>query len=69
MSLNAVRLGTAIKSAMIANGAVDNPATAAWSLAIATAIVTEITGNASVVPTLLVAPTGGGPVTGTGTVT
>jgi len=37
--------------------------------AIASAVVAEITTNAVVLPALLVAPPGGGPVTGTGTVT
>ena len=37
--------------------------------AIAGAVVDEITENAMVLPALLVAPPGGGPVTGTGTVT
>ena len=37
--------------------------------AIAKAIVNEITQNAVVVPTALVAPSGGGPVTGTGNIT
>lgn len=39
------------------------------SAKLATAIVTHITTHAVVVPLLLVAPPGGGPVTGTGTVT
>ena len=36
--------------------------------AIASAVVAEIVANAMVIPTLLVAPAGGGPVTGTGKV-
>jgi len=41
----------------------------AFCHALACAIVDEITSNATVTPTLLVAPSGGGPVTGTGNVT
>lgn len=37
--------------------------------AIATAIVDYLKANAAVMPTMLVAPPGGGPVTGTGTIT
>jgi hypothetical protein len=36
---------------------------------IASAVVAELTANATVLPALLVAPPGGGPVTGTGVVT
>lgn len=36
---------------------------------LATAIVKYIQANATVIPTALVAPSGGGPVTGVGTVT
>ena len=36
--------------------------------AIAVAVVDEIQGHAEVMPTALVAPSGGGPVTGTGTI-
>lgn len=43
-------------------------ATANWSAVVA-AIFAGITQNAMVVPTALAAPSGGGPVTGTGTVT
>lgn len=77
MALNAVVLATALqptlKTAFVAVGAVDNPALetfmAALATAIASAVVTHITGNAVVTPTLLVAPPSGGPVTGTGAVT
>lgn len=47
---------------------VDGSALDGLAGAIATAVVAEVTGHASVVPTLLVAPPGGGPVTGTGTI-
>lgn len=47
----------------------DKTALKADCYAIATAVVAEIVANAVVNPTLLVAPSGGGPVTGTGTVT
>jgi hypothetical protein len=69
MSLNAARLGNAIGNAFVAAGG-DPTKSAAIGLAIATAIVTEITGNAVVLPTPigLIAPAGGGPVTGTGSV-
>ena len=40
----------------------------AFAFAIASAIITEITTNAVVIPSM-VAPPGGGPVTGTGTIT
>lgn len=40
-----------------------------YCLAIATATIAEITANGTVMPTALVAPSGGGPVTGTGKVT
>lgn len=69
MALSAATLGTAIRSALTSNGAADNAATTALANAIATAVVDHIKNNAVVVPTLLVAPGGGGPVTGTGTIT
>jgi len=74
MALNAVTLAAALeptlKAAHLAVGAQENPALdtfmAALATAIATAVVSHITANAVVNPTLLVAPPGGGPVTGTG---
>lgn len=58
-----------IKAALIAAGAANIPATDALALAIATAVVTELTTN-GVVPALgLVAPAGGGPVTGAAVIT
>lgn len=69
MSLDATRLGIAINAAMVANGAAPLPATLAWSNAIAAAIITEITTNAVVPAATIIAPAGGGPCTGAGTVT
>jgi hypothetical protein len=50
-------------------GAVDGPALTGLCDAIASSVVTHVVAAAVVVPTLMVAPTGGGPVTGTGVVT
>lgn len=61
-------LAADLKTAKITCGAVDNPALTALCLAEAQAIAAFVK-KATVVPTLLVAPTGGGPVTGTGTIT
>jgi hypothetical protein len=72
MPLDHSRLAAAIRANMLADesiGAVDAEPLTAMCNAIASAVITEITGNAVVVPTLLVAPSGGGPVTGTGAVT
>jgi hypothetical protein len=71
MPLNAATLATAIKAGLLANpatGAQDNAALAATCTAIASAVVSHITASAVVLPLLLVAPPGGGPVTGTGKV-
>lgn len=71
MPLNAPRLSAAIRVGLLGNGAseaTDNAALTAMCDAIATAVIAEITTNAVVVPTVLVAPPGGGPVTGTGSV-
>jgi hypothetical protein len=69
MALSASTLKTALKAALISTaGAQDNATTEALAEAIATAVVDHITANASVLPTALIAPAGGGPVTGTGTV-
>lgn len=71
MSLNAaaiLALANALKSAKITCGAADNPALSALSVAEANAIATFVKG-AIVTPTLLLAPPGGGAVTGTGTLT
>ncbi len=70
MALDGTTLGFAIKTALIATGSVTpGPPLDAFAAAIATAVVEHIKNNALVTPTLLVAPPGGGPVTGTGTVT
>lgn len=72
MALNAATLSAAIKAALLADpgtGALNNAALTKTCDAIASAVVTHITANAVVLPLLLVAPPGGGPVTGTGTVT
>lgn len=64
-------LSDAIKSALLADGdsaAVDNAALTALCDAIAGAVVAHIVANAVVLPTLLVAPPLGGPVTGTGVI-
>jgi len=65
MALNATTLGAAIKAALLAepsSGAVDNAALTATCNAIASAVVSHITAAAIVLPALLVAPPGGGPV-------
>lgn len=72
MPLDATRLSAAIRSGLIGDvrtHAVDNDALTALCDVIAAAVVTEVTTNA-VVPALgLVAPGGGGPVTGAAVVT
>lgn len=45
------------------------PAQATLANALAAAVKKQVVDNAIVVPTLLVAPPGGGPVTGTGQIT
>jgi len=70
--LSSSTLSSALRSALLANGdsnAVDNAQLTALCDEIASAVVTHIKNNAVVNPTLLVAPSGGGPVTGTGTIT
>lgn len=72
MALSAATLSAAMKTALLADpgtGAVNNPALTKVCDAIAQAVVTHITTSAIVLPLLLVAPPGGGPVTGTGVVT
>jgi hypothetical protein len=69
--LSATTLATELKAALLANpatGAQNNDALAAMCTAIATALVAHLTTNAVIVPALLVAPSGGGPVTGTGVI-
>jgi len=70
MSLSASRLASAIRTAFSAYAWWDDsaPMAAEMANAIAQAVVTEITGHAVVNPLGLIAPNGGGPVTGTGSV-
>lgn len=70
MALNPTTLTAGIKAAFIAAGAADNESTNALASGLANAIITEITTNAEVQPTLLIAPGGltPAPVTGTGKV-
>lgn len=72
MALSASVLSAAMRAAMLADpdiGAVDDTGLTAMCDAIANAVVSHVTSAAVVLPLLLVAPPGGGPVTGTGTVT
>lgn len=70
MALNAAALAADIEGRFTAlyPGLDDEDRLSALT-ALCEAIVTHITTNALVMPTALVAPTGGGPVTGTGTIT
>jgi hypothetical protein len=67
--LNAVRLGVPVKDALVASGAADGAATAALALAIAGAVCAEVLANAVVPFGLLIAPPGGGPITGATVIT
>lgn len=67
MALDANALALDLTTALLAGAPITTPAQLAQI--IADAVVNHIKTSAVVVPTLLVAPTGGGPVTGTGTVT
>lgn len=72
MALSASGLSAALKAKLLANGATlaqDSSALQALCDEIAAAVVEHVTANAVVIPTLLVAPSGGGPVTGTGSIT
>jgi hypothetical protein len=72
MALSASVLSAAMRSALLANPdtqALPNDALTAVCDAIAQAVVSHITASAIVLPLLMVAPPGGGPVTGTGVVT
>lgn len=66
-------MAKAVYDALIATTAttsiIAGAGTKAFAHAIAAAIYDEITTNAQVLPTALVAPVGGGAVTGTGTIT
>lgn len=63
-------LSAAIKSNLTSRGWIRAGSTELQQFCddLAGAIVAYIQANASVLPTLLVAPSGGGPVTGTGTI-
>jgi hypothetical protein len=66
MALNIQDMANVIKTALNASAPISS--VDAFALALATALVPYIQANAVVNPTALVAPPGGGPVTGTGTV-
>jgi hypothetical protein len=69
MALSSSRLSAAIRAKLVARAfGLDNTAMTQFCDDLASAIITEITANATVLPVLLVAPPGGGPVTGTGLV-
>lgn len=67
MALNDVALGTLITAELVAAAPMTTPAQ--LGLAIAKAVVKHLKDDAVVTPTALVAPVGGGPVTGTGKLT
>jgi len=71
MSLSASALSSAIKTNLTARAWFRGSAVEAQQFCddLAGAIVAHITANALVIPTALVAPPGGGAVTGTGTIT
>lgn len=73
MSLSVNGMADAISSAIHASYSSDHPARTIeeFSQVLAAAIVPYLVANTVVIPTLLLAPpgTGGGPVTGTGTIT
>lgn len=63
-------LTAAIKAKLLADAnVVDNASLDTLCSSIAEAVLAHIVANATVIPTLLVAPPLGGPVTGTGTIT
>jgi len=72
MALDAATLADQLRIALLADPksqAIDNDALAAVCTAIATAVVSHIVAMGIVLPLLMVAPPGGGPVTGTGVIT
>jgi hypothetical protein len=72
MALSASTLSALMRAKLLAapdTNATDGEALTAMCDALAEAVVEHVTAAAVVVPTLLVAPLGGGPVTGTGSVT
>jgi hypothetical protein len=70
MALSSTRLAAAIRTKLTGKAFWDDsaPGAAEFATAIAEALLEEITANAVVLPVLLVAPPGGGPVTGTGSI-
>lgn len=70
MAVNVLRVAGGIKTALVAAGAIDGPATMALAMGIASAVLDELTEHAEVTPGIppdgLAAPTGGGPVVGSG---
>jgi len=71
MALDASTLSAAIRAELLSkgHGITDNVQLTDLCDSIAAAVVAHIIANAVVLPVLLVAPPGGGPVTGTGTIT
>ena len=71
MALNSVAAAAAVQAWINATPALaaDPVNTHATFDGLVAAIFDQIVANAVVTPTLLVAPSGGGPVTGTGTIT
>ena len=72
MALSGSALSALMRTAMLANPAIqaiDGPGLTAMCDALAGAVVAHLTTSGVVLPLLLVAPPGGGPVTGTGTIT
>jgi hypothetical protein len=72
MALSATVLSAAMRAKLLAApdvSAVDDEGLTAMCDALAEAVVEHVTAAAVVLPVLLVAPPGGGPVTGTGSVT
>ncbi|MCL2724859.1 MAG: hypothetical protein FWD69_10530 [Polyangiaceae bacterium] len=69
MALDPTRLGAALTNALTSNGAQNNAATISLGNALAAAIVAEFVANATVIPSTMVTPPGGGAVTGMGKVT
>jgi hypothetical protein len=70
MPLSSARLALAFRSKLLARAwcTQSGPELEQFCADLAEAVVLEITANAVVLPLLLVAPPGGGPVTGTGKV-
>lgn len=70
MSFNVAELTADLTAALAAAGSAPGPAAGpTLAAAIAVAIQKQVVTNAVVVPTALIAPAGGGPVTGVGNIT